>query len=155
MNVTVIATGKCKDKHINAMADEFIKRLKPYFPTKLIEVPQVKAQTVADIKKGECKLQLAKIPAGSVIFALDERGDMLPTVKFSKELGKWRDQGTRNLVFIIGGAEGLDDEIRNKCNKLISLSPMTFPHMMVRPIILEQIYRAGTVLAGHPYHREG
>ncbi|MFT7144369.1 MAG: 23S rRNA pseudoU1915 N3-methylase RlmH, partial [bacterium] len=66
MNITVIATGKCKDKHINSMADEFIKRLKPLFPTKLIEVPQVKAQTVDEIKKGEAKLQNAKIPEGSV-----------------------------------------------------------------------------------------
>tara|TARA_R110000868_G_scaffold218576_2_gene469138 strand:- start:68566 stop:69033 length:468 start_codon:yes stop_codon:yes gene_type:complete len=155
MNITVIATGKCKDKHINALADEFIKRLKPFFPTKLIEVPQVKAQSVLEIKQGEAKLQNAKIPDGSIIFALDERGKMMHTADFSKKLGTLRDTGTRNLVFIIGGAEGLDDSVRNKAQMLISLSPMTFPHMMVRPIILEQIYRAGTVLAGHPYHREG
>lgn len=155
MNVIVVATGKCKDKHINAIADEFIKRLKPYFPTTLVEVNQVKAQSVAEIKKGEAKLQQSKIPEGSVIFALDERGKMMPTIKFAEELGNLRDTGVRNLAFIIGGAEGLDDDIRNQAQKLISLSPMTFPHMMVRPIILEQIYRAGTVLAGHPYHREG
>lgn len=153
MHVIVIATGKCKDKHINSMADEFIKRLRPFFSTKLIEVPQVKAQTIEEIQKGESKLQCAKIPENSVIYALDEKGELMSTAKFSSDLGRMRDSGTKNLVFIIGGAEGIDNSIRDRAKKLISLSPMTFPHMLVRPIILEQIYRAGTVLAGHPYHR--
>jgi 23S rRNA (pseudouridine1915-N3)-methyltransferase len=155
MKITLLCTGKCKDKAILGLEAEYVKRLKAHFPTTVIELPQSKAVRADEIKQKEAEAQLAKVPAGSVIIALDERGELMPTVKFAKKLEGWKDSGTPHVTIIIGGAEGLHDSIRQKAKLLLSLSPMTFPHMMVRPIILEQIYRAGTVIAGHPYHREG
>lgn len=155
MNITIIATGKCKEKHINDQVDTFLKRLKPHFPTKLIEVPQAKGQTADEIKQKEAAAQLAKIPHGAIIVAMDERGELLSSMKFSQKLKKWRDTGNKNLVFIIGGAEGLDEQLRNQSQWMFSLSPLTFAHMMVRPILAEQLYRAASIIAGHPYHREG
>jgi len=155
MKITLLCTGKCKDKAILGLEAEFVKRLKAHFPTTVVELPQAKAQRVDDIKQKEAKAQLEKVPNGSVIIALDERGELMPTVKFSKKLQQWKNTGTPHVTIIIGGAEGLHDSVRDKAKLLLSLSPMTFPHMMVRPIILEQLYRAGTVIAGHPYHREG
>jgi 23S rRNA (pseudouridine1915-N3)-methyltransferase len=155
MNITVIATGKCKDKAISALCETYTKRLKPYLPTTLIEFPQIKGQTRNDIKKAEAKLQNAKIPHNSFVIALDETGKMPKTTEFAKTIQKQRDQGVSNLVFIIGGADGLSSELKQKANLLMSLSSLTFPHMLVRPILLEQIYRVGTYLSGHPYHREG
>ena len=154
MKITVIATGKCKEKAVNSQVDEFIKRLKPYLPTKIIEVPQTKAQTSDQIKEGESKAQLAKVPDGAFVIALDERGETPTTRQFSQKIEKLKNSGTGEVVFIIGGADGLHENVKNRANMLLSLSKFTFPHMMVRPIILEQIYRVGTLLAGHPYHRD-
>lgn len=155
MKITIIATGKCKDKAILSLCETYIKRLKPYFPTTLIEVPQSKGQTREEIQKSEAKLQSAKIPNGSFIIALDETGKMPKTTEFAKTLQSEKNRGISNLVFIIGGADGLSTELKQNANLLMSLSPLTFPHMLVRPILLEQIYRVGTYLSGHPYHREG
>ena len=155
MNIIIIATGKCRDKSTLAIEAEFLKRLKPFLKTQTIEISQVKAQTVTEIKTKEAKLQLAKIPDNSHIIALDELGEVQTTLQFSKHLEKQKISGVKTVCFIIGGAEGLDDSIRKKAHKIISLSKLTFPHMLVRPILTEQIYRAATVIAGHPYHREG
>lgn len=154
MKCIIIATGKCKEKPVLSMCEEYLKRLKAYFPTQIIEVPQTKADRSDDIKAGEAKAQLAKIPDGAYIIALDEHGEQPTTRKFAKMFENLQNTGTRTVVFIIGGSDGLHESIHKKANKMISLSPLTFPHMMVRPIILEQVYRAGTLLAGHPYHRD-
>lgn len=155
MKVTIIATGKCKEKDILSICDTYLKRLKAYFPTKIIEVAQAKGQTREEIQKNEAKAQLAKIPAGSYIIALDETGKMPKTTEFANIIQKQQLSGISHITFIIGGADGLDVEIKNKAHLMLSLSPLTFPHMLVRPILLEQIYRIGTYLNGHPYHREG
>lgn len=155
MKVTIIATGKCKEKDILSLCNTYLKRLKPYFPTTLIEVPQAKGQTREEVQKNEAKLQTAKIPENSYIIALDETGKMPKTTEFAKNIQKQQLSGISHITFIIGGADGLDPEIKSKANFMMSLSPLTFPHMLVRPILLEQLYRIGTFLAGHPYHREG
>ncbi len=155
MKVTIIATGKCKEKDILSLCDTYLKRLKGYFPTKVVEVPQVKAQTRTQVQEAEAKLQLAKIPQNSFVIALDETGKMPKTTQLAQTIQKQQLQGISHLTFIIGGADGLSPEVKNKAQLMLSLSPLTFPHMLVRPILLEQLYRIGTHLAGHPYHREG
>ena len=154
MNILIITTGKCKEKEINNQVDTFIKRLKPYFPTKLIEVPQVKGNSADEIKQKEAALQSAKIPDNAYIIIMDEHGDMVTSRKFAGKLEALKNNGTRNIVFIIGGAEGLHETVKQKANWQLSLSPLTFAHMMVRPILTEQIYRAAMILNNHPYHRD-
>jgi len=154
MQILVIATGKCRDKAVNALSDEFIKRLKPFLTTKVIELPQAKAQTADEIKRKEGEAQLAKVPANSFIIALDEKGKEFTTRQFANLLKEKQNAGIRTAVFIIGGAEGLSDAVKQQAHQTISLSQLTFPHMLVKPILLEQIYRAGTLIVGHPYHRD-
>ncbi|MBB6254707.1 rRNA large subunit m3Psi methyltransferase RlmH [Nitrospirillum iridis] len=85
--------------------------------------------------------------------ALDERGKALPSEAFARQVGAWRDGGVADLAFVIGGADGLAEEVRRRASLLIAFGPMTWPHMMVRGMLAEQLYRAQQILAGHPYHR--
>lgn len=131
-----------------------MKRLQPFSPTKVVELPHGKGQTAEQIKESEAALQLAKVPAGATLVALDEKGQSLSSLAFAKELEKLQNEGVGEAVFLIGGAEGLHESVRQKARLTLSLSALTFPHMLVRPILAEQLYRAATILAGHPYHRE-
>ncbi len=154
MKATILATGKCRDKHLLALEAEYIKRLKPYMPTSVTELPHGKNSGGEALKLEESKTQLSKIPASAKIIALDERGKLLSTQEFSKKLSDYQDHGTNEVYFIIGGSDGLHQDVRDRADLVLSLSKLTFPHQMVRPIITEQIYRAMTVVAGHPYHRQ-
>ena len=95
----------------------------------------------------------ALIPAGAVVAALDERGKPIDSAAFAKQLGRWRDESTANVVFVIGGADGLSPELRRKMKTVFAFGQATWPHQLVRIMLMEQIYRAATILAGHPYHR--
>ena len=154
MNIAIIATGKCRDKNFISIYNEFIKRLQPHFPTKIIEVHAGKGQG-EELKSQEAQQQLSKVPDGAWIIALDERGKSPNTLELAEMVRQQRDQGRSEICIIIGGAEGLAEEVRQRADLVLSLSQLTFPHMLVRPIICEQLYRVATVLSGHPYHREG
>jgi 23S rRNA (pseudouridine1915-N3)-methyltransferase len=158
MEIIIIAAGKCKDKAILELVAHYQKRLKPFFKNRLIEVPQSQASRADDIKAEEAKIfneKLKKIPEKSFIIALDERGESPSTLKLAQIMKTKQETGAFNqFCIIIGGAEGLHEDIRNRANYVLSLSKLTYPHMMVRPIILEQLYRVASVNAGHPYHRQ-
>mgnify|MGYP002686046745 FL=1 len=95
---------------------------------------------------------LSVLKAGDRVVALDERGAALTSVGFANQLGKWRDQGVRQVVFVIGGPYGLSDPVRERADLVLALSAMTFPHQLVRLIFAEQLYRAFSILQGSPYH---
>jgi 23S rRNA (pseudouridine1915-N3)-methyltransferase len=95
----------------------------------------------------------AAVPEKSVLVALDERGDNLDSAAFARHLGRWRDAQVGQTIFTIGGADGLSPDLRRKAKLSIAFGAATWPHQMVRVMLLEQIYRAATILAGHPYHR--
>jgi 23S rRNA (pseudouridine1915-N3)-methyltransferase len=95
------------------------------------------------------------LPAGSRIIALDETGEQIGSTALARTLELWRDAGTREARFLIGAADGLSDDERASADKLIAFGKATWPHMLVRAMLVEQIYRATSILAGHPYHREG
>ncbi len=155
MEIIILAAGKCRDKAILELISHYQSRLKPFFKNKIIEVPQANANRPADIKNEEAKTFFKKIPTKSFIIALDETGESPTTRKFATLIKAKQETGAfNNFCFIIGGAEGLSDEIRQKANYVLSLSKLTYPHMMVRPIILEQLYRVASVNSGHPYHRD-
>ena len=96
---------------------------------------------------------LAAVPEGAVVVALDERGQDLSSGAFAERLARWRDDGARAVAFLIGGADGLAPAARERADLLLALGRMTWPHMLVRVMLAEQLYRATTILAGHPYHR--
>jgi 23S rRNA (pseudouridine1915-N3)-methyltransferase len=99
---------------------------------------------------------MAALPAkagGLVVVALDERGKALASEAFARRIAGWRDGGAQDLAFLIGGADGHAPAVRERADFLLSLGPMTWPHLMVRAMLAEQLYRAQQILAGHPYHR--
>jgi 23S rRNA (pseudouridine1915-N3)-methyltransferase len=96
----------------------------------------------------------AALPPGARLVALDERGTAWSSRGLADRLGQWRDQGTATLAFAIGGAEGLDRQLIARADAVLSLGAMTWPHLLVRGMLLEQLYRAQQILAGHPYHRD-
>jgi 23S rRNA (pseudouridine1915-N3)-methyltransferase len=105
-------------------------------------------------KRLEGELLLSEIISGALVIALDERGKSLRSRAFATLLADKRDEGVPELVLIIGGADGLSEAVRDRASQLLSFSPMTWPHMLVRVMVLEQLYRGASILAGHPYHRE-
>lgn len=96
---------------------------------------------------------IAKLPAGARVLRLDEHGPAWTSVKFSQKIARWRDEGERALVFLIGGAEGYSAEVKAIAPETLALGPQTWPHLLARVMLVEQIYRAASILAGTPYHK--
>ena len=101
----------------------------------------------------EAELLSRAIPAGALLVTLDERGKLLSSPEFAAQLAKWRDAGRQDAAFVIGGADGIAPELRARAEVSVSFGAMVWPHMLVRVMLAEQLYRAATILAGGPYHR--
>ena len=145
MAVTVHAIGRLKRGPETELVERYTKRLKR-LKTTVRELPERAS------KDQEGEALLASIPASAFVLALDEHGEDLPSVKFARLLGDQLDQG-RDLAFVIGGADGLSDSVKQRADILLRFGRMTWPHQIVRGLLFEQIYRAETILLGHPYHR--
>jgi 23S rRNA (pseudouridine1915-N3)-methyltransferase len=117
------------------------------------EMPESKARTVPERKAQEAAALIAALPDGAVSIRLDERGDMPSSVAFADLIRELRDAGQRDLVFLIGGPDGLGEDIAARAPRALSFGRMTMPHLIMRVLIVEQLYRAVTLLSGHPYHR--
>lgn len=154
MKFTILTVGKCTQTEILGLVDMYTTRLKPYVVTQLVELPDGRGQTREQTQQKEAESFRKKIPEGAYVIALDERGKGMTTSTLAKHLGKQRDEGVREVVFLIGGAEGLTEDLRRSAKLVLKLSDMTLAHMLVRPVLLEQLYRVATLWAGHPYHRE-
>ena len=145
----LIAVGRMKDQAEKALLDRYVKRLRPVL--EVIELPDGRG-TPPEIKRQEARAILAACPPQAYLIALDESGTHGQSVAFAQALQKWQEQG-RLLCFVIGGAEGLDTSIRRRADYCLSLGLLTWPHRLVRIMLVEQLYRAQTIIAGHPYHR--
>ena len=148
----LVAVGRMKAGPEKALFDLYVGRLSP--KPVLIEVEEKRNLPPEKLKAREGELLLSHVPSGALIIAMDERGKRLGSMAFAKKLGNWRDEGMRDVAFVIGGADGLDASVLDKANLILSLGEMTWPHMLVRGLLAEQIYRANAILSGHPYHRE-
>ena len=135
-----------------ALFDHYAARLSP--APEMREVEEKRALPSAKMKAREAELLLGAVPDGARLVAMDERGKRLSSIAFAQKLGDWRDEGVRDVAFLIGGADGLDRSVLNKAALTLSLGEMTWPHMLVRGLLAEQLYRANAILSGHPYHRE-
>jgi 23S rRNA (pseudouridine1915-N3)-methyltransferase len=118
-------------------------------PSSVIEVEDKKGGGMA----AEAVLLRKALPKGAKICAMDERGKVMTSPDFADRLAQWRDTGTSDLAFIIGGADGIDPSLRAEADMLLSFGKMVWPHMLARAMLTEQLYRASTILAGGPYHR--
>ena len=148
MKIELLAVGKCRDRPIQDLLAEYGKRLQ--WPFSLKEIDGGKRARAAEQEK---LLTDALPKEPHILIALDERGKSLSSEDFAAHIEKWRDTGPGTLVFCIGGADGFSDAFRKKTDFLLSFGKQTWPHMLVRVMMVEQLYRAQQILAGHPYHR--
>lgn len=123
-------------------------------PPAIVEVEERRPLPPEQLKLREGELILGALPAGVPFVALDERGTQWSSRALAKRIAAWRDQGGSQLVFAIGGADGLHRAVLDRADVILALSSMTWPHLLVRGMLLEQLYRAQQILAGHPYHRQ-
>jgi 23S rRNA (pseudouridine1915-N3)-methyltransferase len=123
-------------------------------PLSLVEVEEKRRLTGAELKQREAALILAALPADARLVALDERGATWTSRQFADRLAGWRDGGAGVLAFAIGGADGLGQAVIERADAVLSLGQMTWPHLLARSLLLEQLYRTQQILAGHPYHRD-
>lgn len=137
---------------VQSACDDYLKRLPSGWKTRLCEYPQANAASPGVTRKREAATLLDALDARSYVVALDNRGQCLSTEALAGQLSNWQGLG-KPLDFVIGGPEGLGEPLIQRADQLWSLSPLTFPHPLVRVILTEQLYRAYTVLQGHPYHR--
>ena len=122
-------------------------------PVTVIEVPESRGPTAAARTAAEAMVMLGKVPPSHKLICLDREGDQLGSAEFAGAIGKYRDSGTPGLAFLVGGAEGLAPEVLARADLKLSLGRMTLPHGFARIVLAEQLYRAATIIAGHPYHR--
>jgi 23S rRNA (pseudouridine1915-N3)-methyltransferase len=152
VRITLVAVGRARRGPIDELCRDYAERLA--WSVDIVEVEAKKRLHDAALKAHEAELLAARIPAGAVIVALDERGRAFSSSAFAATLGRWRDDGRDAICFLIGGADGLDPALRARADLVLAFGPQTWPHMLVRAMLMEQVYRAERILAGHPYHRE-
>ena len=149
----IVSIGGKPPGWVSAGFEEYAKRMPRDMRLSLVEVPAPKHG--ADVNKNvrvEGERMLAQIPSGDWVIALDAEGRVLRSEQLAEQMESWRMRGS-NLTFVIGGADGLAEELRERADQTLSLSALTFPHYMVRLILAEALYRAWSISTGHPYHR--
>ena len=151
MKLKVLWVGKSRDPWVKDAIDEYAGRIRRYNPLELIDIRDEKGAEAEEMRRRECERLEKQIPPGAVLVLLDERGEQMDSPALATFIGKQRDCGTGEMVFAIGGAYGFSEEFRRR-GRLLALSKMTFTHQMVRVFLLEQIYRAFTILNNEPYH---
>ena len=151
MRLVVASVGKFRGGPLQEMYADYENRLP--WPIELKEVEEKKPLKGEKRKTREAELLMGAIPDGAILIALDESGKSMTSPEFAKMLGQYADDGLQNLAFLIGGADGHSQTTLDKADRLLSLGPMTWPHLMVRGLLAEQLYRASSILANHPYHR--
>ena len=157
MKITLLTVGKTDKDWVRQGIDIYATRMKHYFPFSIVEIPELKnvaSLSEDQIKTKEGELILKNIKPAEDVILLDERGRELSSVEFAKALQDKISYIGKDIVFIIGGAYGFSEAVKQRANSKISLSKMTFSHQMVRAIFVEQLYRAFTIMKGEPYHHE-
>ncbi len=159
MRLLIIAVGRLKQGPERELAERYRERFDDigrklgFQGIEIKEIAESRARDAPSRVAEEAAAISAAIPPKSALVALDERGDNVDSSGFARRLGRWRDDQFVNTIFAIGGADGLSPELRRMAALRMAFGSATWPHQMVRVMLLEQIYRAATILAGHPYHR--
>jgi 23S rRNA (pseudouridine1915-N3)-methyltransferase len=159
LHISVVSVGKLKENYLKMGIEEYAKRLSPYAKLQLIEVSDEKAPEnlspaeMQQVKEKEGERILAQIKPETHVVALAIDGELWTSEKLAEQFDQWATYGKSSVAFIIGGSLGLSGKVLKRANQQISLSRMTFPHQLVRMILLEQIYRGFKINRGEPYHK--
>ena len=159
MNIHIVSVGKIKEKYLKQGITEFEKRLRPYCKLKLDEVPdeqapeQLSEKELIKVKQKEGERILQKIKPTQYVIALDINGVNWSSEQLAKEIDKLGVLGKSSIAFVIGGSNGLSEEVLKRANQKLSFSKMTFPHQLMKLILMEQVYRGFKILRNEPYHK--
>ena len=153
MKIIIGAVGKMKKKSPEeALINEYVSKTR--WPVEIKEVEEKRTFPVDELKSAESELLLKVLPNDAKIVVLDERGETLSSRELAGRLRTWQDSGVGTVAFLIGGANGHSETLRQRADLKLSFGRMTLPHMLMRVVLAEQIYRAKTILDGHPYHKD-
>lgn len=152
VKLRIIWVGKSQEEWVKAAIDEYAGRIRRYAPLEIVEAREEKGAQPDLMRQREGERILKLLPKGSRLMLLDETGRQMTSTEFAALTGRYRDNSTPELTFVIGGAYGFSPELRSRAEASIALSRMTFTHQMIRPFFLEQLYRAFTILGGESYH---
>ena len=154
MRVVVAAVGRPRDRNLAAAIEEYETRAARYWPLVVAEVREASGRSTSpdETRRREGERLLERIPAGALLVACDEHGERLTSAGFAALLAGARDDA-RDVGFVVGGAYGLDDAVRRAAGRSLQLAPWTLPHELARLVLAEQLYRAGTIARGEPYHK--
>ncbi|MEE3359226.1 MAG: 23S rRNA (pseudouridine(1915)-N(3))-methyltransferase RlmH [Pseudomonadota bacterium] len=156
MRVSLCVVGRLRAGPERTLIDDYLTRFDKtgralgLGPAKIVEVEDKKGGGMS----AEADLLRRAIPKGATLCCMDERGEVMTSPEFAQRLGQFRDQGTQDMAFVIGGADGIDPSLRAEARMSLSFGKMVWPHMLARVMLSEQLYRAASILAGSPYHRE-
>lgn len=154
MKLSIFSVGKTHDSYIKEGVDQFTKRITHYYSIDWQLITPSKLTDAIQIKKAEATSILKALTTTDVLILLDEKGKMLSSPGLANLIQQKANQSAQRIVFLIGGAYGVDDEIKKRANFTWSISDLVFPHMLVRLILAEQVYRACSILANEKYHHE-
>lgn len=158
MRLTVMAVGRLKAGPERILVERYLERSAPlarslgFGTVDVVELPESRAKRTAERKAEEAAAIVARCGSG-IVLAFDETGASMPSPVFAERCASWRDKGEDSINLVIGGADGLDARVRARADGLMAFGAATLPHQLVRILVVEQIYRAMTILTGHPYHR--
>ena len=157
MKITIMAITAGRTSPYSSLLEEYERRIQHYFDLSVVEVPPARGGSVLpeDARKVEGEVLLRRIPRNNEVFAVSRKGKGLSSTGLAQHLRKLSTSARSGAAFLIGGANGLPDEVLAGAHRTLSLSPMTLPHEMARLLLTEQLYRAGTILRGEPYHKGG
>ena len=159
MKITIIAVGKLKEKYLKQGIQEYMKRLGGYAQVEILELPDEKAPEnmseaeMEEVKRKEGQRILTKIAPDRYVISLEIKGEMLTSEKFAEKLDNLATHGKSKIAFVIGGSLGISEEVSKRSDYALSFSKMTFPHQLMRLVLLEQVYRAFRINRGEPYHK--
>jgi len=156
MKISLIWPASSSEKDFAEAIDRYLNRIRHFYPIEVVEVPPERGrqtQSDAATMRSQSSRLVAAIPARGTVVVLDERGQMLDSLKFARWLERLTMDSPHGIHFVVGGDLGLDDSVRNRADKLLSLSAMTLPHQVARVVLLEQIYRACTLIRNIRYHK--
>ena len=153
MRILIAAIGRFRNGPEYDLYQKYVKRLR--WPIDLREFETKQKLPMPARKKVEENFLVKIIPKAAFVVVLDEKGINLSSVSLAKTMGEWQTDGRSAIAFLIGGPDGVTDALRQRADLLLSLGAATWPHLLVRPLLAEQLYRAETILKGHPYHKRG
>jgi 23S rRNA (pseudouridine1915-N3)-methyltransferase len=156
MKISLVWPASSSEKDFAEAIDRYLKRIRHFYPIEVVEVPAERGrqtQSDATTMRSQSSRLLAAIPARGTVVVLDERGQVLDSLKFARWLERLTIDSPHGIHFVVGGDVGFDDSVRNRADKVLSLSAMTLPHQVARVVLLEQIYRACTLMRNIRYHK--